>query len=964
MCVLCAAAGKAAGGTGCVDAAPANDGASGETTNAPQPGNGGAASESAGTDTVAGSTSTSSTLSIDSSVRGYVNAAGDQDWYRVDLVAGQQYTFALNGFGTGAIADPYLRLFSASGIEIAHDDDSGPLGGARLTFTASASGTYYVSAGGFGSGIGQYMLTMNDGARPFIPAVAVQDAADFLTNTYWEVNGSRDRHFASHTITVNLDGLEVERAALARTAFRLWSDVANLTFVETHGGADITLDDAAAGAYSSSTITAGGLITSSIVNVETTWYGGSDAIDSYTLQTFIHEIGHAIGLGHAGGYNGSASYGVDNSYANDTWQMSVMSYMAQSNYGSVSYRFVMTPMMADVMAVQEMYGAANTRNGDTVYGFGSTAGAIYDFASFTSAPALTIYDAGGVDTLNASGYGQNQTIDLRPGAFSNIGGLTGNIGIYLTAVIENAVGGSGNDSIIGNNADNRLKGGGGNDSIDGGAGTDSAVFTGLRSAYTVTSLGGSSVRVAGPDGTDTLTNVELLVFDDQTVAWNSVGQPDLDAMSLHLSASAVIPGGSATVSYTVLNSGSAAAAASSVGIYLSADATFGAGDTLLTTRATPALNAGMSFSDSFALTLPTAGSWYVFAVADHNGAIAEGNESNNASAGAPVNVTAALSMNGSNGNDTFSSGPGNDTIDGRGGDDTVVFSHGLGDYAVQDLGGRILISGPDSSDTLTSIEHLRFANGTVNVDDGDPLFDTLYYMRSNLDVFEAGANAREHYGTSGWKEGRDPNPYFDTDVYVAAHRAEIAKSGMSPLDYFHNVGWKLGDDPSPNFDTKAYLIRNPDVASGGADPLAHFLQFGQAEGRRTYDSMGASKLVGGFDAEYYMFHNPDVAAAGVDALWHYNTFGWHEGRNPNAFFDTAGYLDHYADVKADGVNPLWHYENFGWKEGRDPSAAFDTNGYLAANPDVAAGHVNPLDHYLLNGIYEGRTPINDALWNT
>jgi hypothetical protein len=77
MCVACAAAGKAAGGTGCADAAPSND-------DAPQPGSGGAAYESAGTDTVAGSASTSSTLSIDSSVRGYVNAAGDQDWYRVD----------------------------------------------------------------------------------------------------------------------------------------------------------------------------------------------------------------------------------------------------------------------------------------------------------------------------------------------------------------------------------------------------------------------------------------------------------------------------------------------------------------------------------------------------------------------------------------------------------------------------------------------------------------------------------------------------------------------------------------------------------------------------------------------------------------------------------------------------------------------------------------------------------------
>ena len=971
MCVLCASAGKAAGGYGCVDAASAGDSANNNSdnnnsasTNAAQPGSGGATYEATGSDTVAGSTSTSSTLAIDTAVRGYVNATGDQDWYRVDLVAGQQYTFALNGFGTGAIADPELRLFNGAGAQLAYDDDSGPLGGAKLSFTASASGSYYVSAGGFSGGTGQYMLTMNDGAAPFIPAVAVGDAADFLTHTFWELNGTRDRHFGSSTITVNLDGLEPERATLARTAFQLWSDVANLTFVETHGSAGITLDDAAGGAFSTSTVTSGGLITSSEVNVESAWYGGNDAIDSYTLQTFIHEIGHAIGLGHAGGYNGSASYGTDNSYANDTWQMSVMSYMGQSNYDAASYRFVMTPMMADIMAAQQMYGAAGTRAADTVYGWGSNAGSIYDFATFATAPALTIYDAGGTDTLNASGYSQNQTIDLRPGSFSSIGGLTGNIGIYLTAVIENAVGGTGADSIIGNDANNRLKGGAGNDTIEGGSGTDSAVFAGARAAYTITSLGGNSVRVAGPDGTDTLTNVELLVFDDQTVSWNSIGQADLDALSLNLSASSATPGASTTVSYTVLNVGSAAAAASSVGIYLSGDATFGAGDTLLAVRATPGLAAGWSFSDSFAITLPTTpGSWYVIAVADYNGAIAEGNEANNASNAAAVNVTASLNLNGSGGNDTFTSGPGNDTINGGGGDDTVVFARGLGDYTVHDFGTRITISGPDGSDTLTGIEHLRFANGTVNLDDGNPLFDTLSYMRNNLDVFESGSNALEHYKASGWKEGRDPNPFFDTQAYLSAN-PDVRKSGMNPLDHYHNIGWKEGRDPGLNFDTKAYLLHNPDVAAGGGDPLLHFLQNGQAEGRQAYSSIGANKLTGGFDAEYYMFHNPDVASSGVDALWHFNNFGWKEGRDPNAFFDTDGYLAHYADIASSGVNPLWHYENFGWKEGRDPSAAFDTNGYLAANSDVAASHINPLDHYLLNGFYEGRTVVNDGLWHT
>ncbi len=69
--------------------------------------------------------------------------------------------------------------------------------------------------------------------------------------------------------------------------------------------------------------------------------------------------------------------------------------------------------------------------GDTVYGFNNTAGSIFNFASYSQAPALTIYDSGGNDTLNCSGYSTAQTIDLHAGAFSSVGGLTNNIGIAL-----------------------------------------------------------------------------------------------------------------------------------------------------------------------------------------------------------------------------------------------------------------------------------------------------------------------------------------------------------------------------------------------------------------------------------------------------------------------------------------------------------------------------------------------------
>src|SRR5207244_2407024 len=79
------------------------------------PGGSGADAESPGSDTVPGSTGTSSTLSSGTSVRGYINSGGDQDWYAITLTAGQTYTFALSGFGVGALRDAYLRRLDSSG---------------------------------------------------------------------------------------------------------------------------------------------------------------------------------------------------------------------------------------------------------------------------------------------------------------------------------------------------------------------------------------------------------------------------------------------------------------------------------------------------------------------------------------------------------------------------------------------------------------------------------------------------------------------------------------------------------------------------------------------------------------------------------------------------------------------------------------------------------------------------------
>src|SRR5712691_3992508 len=313
------------------------------------------------------------------------------------------------------------------------------------------------------------------GANSNQPVGTIPQLADFLLNGYW---GGSGHHWGTNTVTYNFGNLTVAEQALATAALNAWHDVANVTFVATLGVGNINFNHNGTMTASTSASWTNGLMVSATVDISTDWVNAyGTGIDTYSYQTYLHEIRHALGLGHQGPYNATATYGTDNIYANDTWQFSVMSYFGQNNYGGASYRFVKTPMMAYIYAVDSVYGAATTtRTGDTVYGFNSTAGSLYNFASYSTAPALTIYDSSGNDTLDCSGYSVAQTIDLRPGYFSSIGGLVNNIGIATSCTIEKAIGGSGGDTLIGNGANDFLVGGGGNDTIIGGTGTNTAIY--------------------------------------------------------------------------------------------------------------------------------------------------------------------------------------------------------------------------------------------------------------------------------------------------------------------------------------------------------------------------------------------------------------------------------------------------------------------------------------------------------
>ena len=342
------------------------------------------------------------------------------------------------------------------------------------------------------------------------------------------------------------DAQQATRAVLAA-----WAAVTNLTFTEVP--ANTVEAGALRFAYTSppgigATTYGSSWFPQDLAGAGDTWMNArllfpeGWAKGTQNFLTMLHEAGHAIGLKHPHdtGLSGVIEgwpvnpavlpkTGTDTLDAYSTQNM-VMAYNDIPGRGSpLQADFApTTPMQVDIAAIQYLYGANMAHNaGDTVYTFSS--GARYN---------ETLWDGGGRDTIRVDGNAA-AAINLTPGSWSQLGlPLTFSnrkddlsidaplpalndpftVYIYDTVTIENAIGGGGNDIVVGNAVANRLQGGGGNDGMDGGAGIDSAVFGGARAAYTVTKGSERWTVAGGDDGTDTLLNIERLVFADKGLA--------------------------------------------------------------------------------------------------------------------------------------------------------------------------------------------------------------------------------------------------------------------------------------------------------------------------------------------------------------------------------------------------------------------------------------------------------------
>ncbi len=178
----------------------------------------------------------------------------------------------------------------------------------------------------------------------------------------------------------------------------------------------------------------------------------------------------------------------------------------------------------------------------------------------------TIYGGAGNDTIifgegNDVVYGGagDDFIDDERGTQPNTGdnyldGGEGNDTIFGGSGNDTLIGGAGNDSLSGENDDDTLQGGSGsdklyggagndtleggagNDYIDGGSGTDTAIYSGNRSDYTVTENANGTYTVVdnrsgSPDGTDTVVGVENFRFADGDILAGDLVAKDISAVS-------------------------------------------------------------------------------------------------------------------------------------------------------------------------------------------------------------------------------------------------------------------------------------------------------------------------------------------------------------------------------------------------------------------------------------------------
>ena len=628
-------------------------------------------------DTIPGNTTSTQSLPIGGSTTSVVDAAWDNDWFKVDLVKGVTYEFELKGVdgGGGTLADPWLKLFSANGIILGTDDDGTAVydqlashsHDSQLIFLPQESGVYFIDATGFAGVAGTYTLSATTlTAEYYIQSVLAQPTVRWnggqplgtpVTVTYCFPT-TKPTDFGSSQ-TTGFGALSATQRAIVRAALGEIEALVNIHFQEMSGSSgSIRFATTNQGTTSNGVTYWSTSAPSTLSQADVALNSASSGISdwtpgSYMYKTLVHEIGHALGLKHPGNYNGvsgtaalpylpssqdASPYTIE-SYNNST------SYLGFTSNG---YLYAKTMMGFDIAALQYLYGKnTSAHTGSDTYAFDSKA-------------LYSIWDAGGVDTLDGSTETSSVTLDLGQGQISYTGlvgtdtigrGLAPGFSIAFGTDIENATGSAYADLLIGNSLGNTISGGGGSDLIQGYAGDDS--LSGGSGNDTLSGDAGND-HLDGGDGNDILYGGDGNdVFD-----WDAAARGGNDTFY----------GGAGSDVY-VLNS---------------------------------PLDSVIEYSGEGTDTV-----WVNFSYS-----IAYLSNIENLSAFG----TTGVSVTGNAANNRLDGTSANDTIDGGTGIDTVSYSGARASYTIAWItGGATITSTVDGIDTLKSVEFASFLDQTISL---------------------------------------------------------------------------------------------------------------------------------------------------------------------------------------------------------------------------------------------------------
>ncbi len=233
-------------------------------------------------DSIGDTTAPLGALTVNGSKTGFIETVGDSDVFAISLTAGQTYTFDLAGSGGSALADPQLKLLNAGGALLSSNNDfNGP--NARIVYTATANGAYYLDAESANGGVGTYLVSARTDFDDYRDSTGDTTAPLGSLSTSGSLSGSietaGDKDFFAVTLTAGqsytFDLTKTASGGLADSELRLYKSGALLVTNNDFNGPNsriVYTADATAtyylDAHSATAAGVGGYVISSKVNAD------------------------------------------------------------------------------------------------------------------------------------------------------------------------------------------------------------------------------------------------------------------------------------------------------------------------------------------------------------------------------------------------------------------------------------------------------------------------------------------------------------------------------------------------------------------------------------------------------------------------------------------------------------------------------------------------------------------------